>query len=146
MATGKKEDIMYLMRDINHDIRKNIRDSLSEEEVTGVQMFVVKILHHHGALRITELSKKLSLSNSTVSGVVDRLEKKGIVVRTRSDEDRRVVMVDLEDTWKENSKSFVNEIKSYWDILLTQATESELDEIYHGLSILKNVMDRKEQL
>ena len=36
-------------------------------------------------MKITELSNKLCLSNSTVSGIIDRLEKQEMVVRERSD-------------------------------------------------------------
>ena len=42
-----------------------------------------------------ELSRKMYLHMSTVSGVVDRLEEKGFVERNRGDKDRRVVKISL---------------------------------------------------
>ena len=52
--------------------------------LTGPQGMMMGILSHDGEMKISDLSEKIGLSNSTVSGIIDRLEKQGLVERTRS--------------------------------------------------------------
>lgn len=54
---------------------------------------VLYTLGKHGSMKLSDISEKLSISNSTISGIVDRLEKQKYVERIRSKEDRRVIYV-----------------------------------------------------
>ena len=64
-------------------------------------------------MKITEFSNQLCLSNSTVSGIIDRLEKQEMVVRERSEEDKRVVYVSISPNLKKCMKFFINNLKKY---------------------------------
>ncbi len=59
----------------------------------GTDHKCLDILLKFGPVTITRLAEITGLSNGAATGVVDRLEKKGFVKRTRSREDRRIVMV-----------------------------------------------------
>ena len=50
-----------------------------------------------GDLSLSELSERIRAQNSTVTGIIDRMEREGLVVRARSNEDRRVVNIKLTD-------------------------------------------------
>jgi MarR family transcriptional regulator, organic hydroperoxide resistance regulator len=63
--------------------------------LTGPQLAVVKMLEPVGKLSLSELSAQIRARNSTVTGIIDRMEREGLVVRRRSDEDRRVVNIEL---------------------------------------------------
>ena len=63
--------------------------------VTVPQSGVLKALDESGSLPIGTLAEKLLLRTSTVSGIVDRLERDGHVTRVRGNADRRVVHVEL---------------------------------------------------
>ena len=47
------------------------------------------VLVHSEGISLRALSKELGLAHSTVSGIVDRLEKRGMVVRQTDEADRR---------------------------------------------------------
>lgn len=47
------------------------------------------------SIRVSDLARRIYLHPATTVGILDRLEKKGLVSRTRSEEDRRVVYVAL---------------------------------------------------
>jgi DNA-binding MarR family transcriptional regulator len=55
----------------------------------------VKILEQIGDLSLSELSERIRAQNSTVTGIIDRMEREGLVMRERSREDRRVVYIKL---------------------------------------------------
>ena len=55
----------------------------------------MKLLQTVGDLSLSELSDKIRAQNSTVTGIIDRMEREGLVLRERSKEDRRVVHIKL---------------------------------------------------
>jgi DNA-binding MarR family transcriptional regulator len=67
---------------VNIMMRKNVR-------VTPAQAGILFLLAEKGGRTMSELSQILSIDNSTITGLVDRLEKAGLVRRNASPHDRR---------------------------------------------------------
>jgi DNA-binding MarR family transcriptional regulator len=63
--------------------------------LTGPQLWAMKTLHRHGALTMTDLATALAVQPSTLSLLIDRLQKRGLVRRLRQRDDRRVVELRL---------------------------------------------------
>jgi len=57
------------------------------------QLYAVKATRAHGHVTITQLSEILNVSPPSASAMVDRLVEKGMLIRERSSEDRRKVLV-----------------------------------------------------
>jgi DNA-binding MarR family transcriptional regulator len=83
------ETILYLYT----ESRRVTKTEARELGLTGPQLSVLKILEATGDLSLTELSERMSARNSTITGIVDRMERDGLVVRDRSSTDRRVVLI-----------------------------------------------------
>ena len=66
-----------------------------EDELTLSQFGVLEALLHLGSMCQRELGVKILKSSGNVTMVVDNLEKRGLIARRRSTEDRRVMEVDL---------------------------------------------------
>jgi|GEM_PF-979639 len=88
-------EIVTDLHAIHKFMKKHIHSYFKEFDFTPPQGMMVGMLMHHGKMKISDLSKKMGLSNSTVSSLVDRMEKGGHVERVRSNEDRRVVYVQM---------------------------------------------------
>lgn len=69
--------------------------------LTGPQLWAVKVLAESSPIRVTDLANRMYLHPSTVVGVLDRLESRGLVLRSRSLTDRRSVAVSLTPQGKE---------------------------------------------
>jgi DNA-binding MarR family transcriptional regulator len=65
--------------------------------LTGPQIWAVKIIAEAAPIKVSDIAARMYLHPATVGGILDRLEARKLVVRTRSVEDRRVVHVDLTD-------------------------------------------------
>lgn len=87
--------IVQSLRRIFKAIHQYSEEVLKEFGVTGPQLWLLKTLREEGGTSVGELSEKMYLHISTVSGIIDRLETKGYVVRKREAPDRRVVTVHL---------------------------------------------------
>lgn len=61
-------------------------------DVTMPQMKVLLLLREHGALRVGVLARHLTVSTPTITGIVDRLVRQGLVRREDDPTDRRVVL------------------------------------------------------
>jgi DNA-binding MarR family transcriptional regulator len=75
--------------------RRLTKDEARKHDLTGPQLSVIKLLAAIGDLSLTELSKEIQTRNSTVTGIIDRMEDAGLVKRVRSENDRRVVIIRL---------------------------------------------------
>ncbi len=87
------EAIIYLYT----ESRRLTKDQAAKVGLTGPQLSVVKILEEIGDLSLSDLSERIRAQNSTVTGIVDRMEREGLVDRKRSADDRRVVHIRLTD-------------------------------------------------
>jgi DNA-binding MarR family transcriptional regulator len=85
------ETILYLYT----ESRRITKELARRADLTGPQLTVVKILEQIGDLSLSELSERIRAQNSTVTGIIDRMEREGLVMRERSREDRRVVYIKL---------------------------------------------------
>lgn len=80
-----------------HGIRRRLRQQLEAEfakgAVTGPQRLIMEALVTSRGMSLKDLSARVGLAHSTVSGIVDRLEKRGFVERHTLQTDRRVTQV-----------------------------------------------------
>lgn len=91
------EAIVYLYT----ESRRITKDLAGRYGLTGPQLAVVKMLEPVGKLSLSELSDRIRARNSTVTGIIDRMEREALVLRKRSEEDRRVVNIELTDKGRE---------------------------------------------
>lgn len=87
------EAIIYLYT----ESRRLTKELARRADLTGPQLTVVKILEQIGDLSLSELSERIRAQNSTVTGIIDRMERENLVMRARSSEDKRVVYIKLTD-------------------------------------------------
>ena len=78
-------------------VRKRQAAVTQTHGVTMLQFTAIQALRQEGDINITQLSKKLHLNQSTVSSLIDRMERDGLVRRVQSSADRRAVRLRLTD-------------------------------------------------
>src|SRR5947209_2914157 len=83
-----------LMRLFN-DHRRRFMGIAHEFELAPQQIAAMKILHERGAIPMSELAGALHCDTSNVTGIVDRLEQRGLVERRSAANDRRVRLLEL---------------------------------------------------
>jgi DNA-binding MarR family transcriptional regulator len=83
------------LRRIFKAIHEYSKRSLKEFGVTGPQLWALHLLGASNPLSVGDLADRMYLHISTVSGVADRLEERGLVRRIRGTLDRRVVQTRL---------------------------------------------------
>ena len=70
-------------------------ERLLRQGISMTQLHVMHLLDHHGEMPMSRLAEMLDVSLSNGTGIIDRVEERGLVERIRVPSDRRMVMVRL---------------------------------------------------
>jgi MarR family transcriptional regulator, organic hydroperoxide resistance regulator len=92
---AEAEAIEQHLRVIRRLMRASLRADMRLEPLTRPQMHALEALVHHGTMSLKALSRHLALAHSTVSGIMDRLEQRGLVRREMDPADRRGVRLSV---------------------------------------------------
>jgi DNA-binding MarR family transcriptional regulator len=114
--------------------RQWLRGSLSL-----VHLHVLTVLEAHGPLSMTKLADELDVSVASLTGIVDRMEGRGIVERRREPDDRRVVLVHPTDAGRAVFSELAAERRRYLEPLLDRMTDGELESFLVGWRALRRV-------
>lgn len=93
------EVLVKLFREIITIEEQSIKNG-QFKDLTANDMHVMEEIGRQGAKNMTTVAKGLSVTTGTLTIAINGLVKKGYVERTRSDEDRRVVLVSLSEKGK----------------------------------------------
>jgi MarR family 2-MHQ and catechol resistance regulon transcriptional repressor len=94
-------DTMIKLTRATNTLMANLSRRNTHPDLTESQFGTLEALYHLGPMSQSEICGKLLKSGGNTTLVVDNLEKHGLVVRQRDENDRRVVMVDLTCTGRE---------------------------------------------
>ena len=134
-------ETMQSLRRIIKSLQDYSQTVYSHFGITGPQLWVLKTLYQNGSLSLGELSKGMYLNPSTITGVIDRLEKNGFVLRGRNEIDRRVVKVQLTPKGTELVKRAPNPIQGKMVYGLRKLKKDELFSIYRSVDKLVEIME-----
>ena len=95
------EMVTEALRRITHAVDLRSRDLIARCGLTGPQLTLMKELANTEHLSVGRLTQAMHLSQATVTGILDRLERRGLIRRVRSAQDKRRVDVCLTDNGRE---------------------------------------------
>ncbi|MEJ2158506.1 MAG: MarR family winged helix-turn-helix transcriptional regulator [Desulfobacteraceae bacterium] len=87
------EQVLICLRRIMQAISLHSRSLVKQVGLTGPQLIFLKTLDKAGEASAGEIAKAISLSQATVTGILERLVKRGLVNRQRSPSDKRRVLI-----------------------------------------------------
>ncbi|MBU3113798.1 MarR family winged helix-turn-helix transcriptional regulator [Clostridium lacusfryxellense] len=138
-------EVAKLFQEVMQLFKHSMSKVLCDTGISAPQGMVLGLLSKKKKLKITELSNELCLSNSTVSGIIDRLEKQEMVVRERSEDDKRVVYVSISPNFKDMHKSFHKQFEKNLADVMTKGNTEEIHKIFEGLDTLKKLLIDQEK-
>lgn len=92
-----KNQLCFPLYAASRELIKRHREYLEQIDMTYTQFIVMLVLWEERKLNVKALGRRLCLDSGTLTPVLKSLEAKGYVDRTRSDEDERVLMVEVTD-------------------------------------------------
>ena len=92
---GKVLDFMRLLWSVDHGLQSLSKRMDARLGVTGPQRLVIRIVGRFPGISPSEIADILKVHKSTLTGVLQRLEERGLIERKASPEDRRRALVRL---------------------------------------------------
>lgn len=135
---GKR--IIWGLRRIMKEMDTHSRKLMKHYDITVAQLVCLYEVHEKGALTLSVLSKNVHLSTSTLVGVIDRLEEKELLKRTRDTNDRRAIFIDITDKGREFVHNSPHLLHNRLDDKLLELSESEQVIIANSLDLLVDML------
>ena len=92
------KELLISLRKITQAIDLHSKHLQKTVGITSPQLVILQELAHHESLSVSELSKLVSLSQGTVTEIVTRLERKSLISKRKSVEDKRRSLVSITET------------------------------------------------
>jgi DNA-binding MarR family transcriptional regulator len=142
MSSSKLEDeIVVALRRIVRAIDMRSRRLVDEIGLTGPQLLVLREIAFRPGSSLNALARSVNLSQSTVSGVIDRLERQGLVKRDRGTVDRRTVLVTVTPEGGRILRDAPPLLQDYFRQELTRLQDWEQTQILATLQRIASMMD-----
>ena len=93
--TGTDETLADAFRSVSRQLRETSQETLAPWDINPSQFRALRMLNHHGAIRLSDLSGRLHIAPRSATEVVDALESRGLVERRPDPSDRRATLVEL---------------------------------------------------
>lgn len=137
-------DIIDDIRRIFQVLTERSRKIEHETSLTGPQLWVVKILKETSPMKVSDLARRMYLHPATMVGLLDRLEAKNLLKRTRSEKDRRVVFIDLTEQGHELEINSPEVVQNLLVSGLEKLTVPDLKVISGGLEQIVTILGAKD--
>jgi DNA-binding MarR family transcriptional regulator len=126
---------------IQRSMRQRLQAEFARGNLTGPQRLVMSILVPSKGLSLKQLSEVVSLAHSTVSGIVDRLVKQGLIERQTHPTDRRITLLVASHAVREFMETRMPELALHPLLeALRLGSPAELRSITKGLDTLTRLL------
>ncbi len=134
-------ELWQTIRTIYRAALKRLNARLARERITFSQYSVLLALSRNGPMQMNRLSEHMLVAPANVTGLVDRMGKKGYVRRKRDPSDRRLYVIEPTATGTKVFKNISGRFSQYAEGLAIDLTN---DQLAVTLTALKKVTHRVE--
>jgi DNA-binding MarR family transcriptional regulator len=128
-------------------LRRPLEQEIASGRLTRPQIAVMRAVVEADGISLKDLSREVGLAHSTVSGIVDRLERRGMVRRRAGVKDRRVTQVVVSGEVRAWMRTRLPLLKVNPLVkALARAKRSEITEIVTGMRTLRRVLEQDQSL
>ena len=120
---------------LSPDVWQNILLDCSKNE-----MLVLWLLYRKGIVNMSQIAEYLSVPLNTATGIVGRMEKKELILRERSPEDKRIVTIHMGRQGNEQMQKLVSQFMYYGQKILEEFTPEEIKQFVHMLDKLMDIV------
>ena len=134
-----------VIKEIVGSIRKLVRAVYLDSQkisrqfgLTGQQSQVLRLLLNGGSMSSADLSRLMYVTPSNMTGIIDRLERKGLVERIRKEGDRRVALINLTEAGKKLGKDIPDPIEKR---LINELIDLDKDHVQFISMAMNQILD-----
>lgn len=88
------DKVLLSLRRITQAIDLHSRQLVRQHGITTPQLIILRQIHGKQSITVSEVAKQVSLKQTTVTDILNRLERRGLITRHKDTGDRRRVLVE----------------------------------------------------
>lgn len=145
---GLTEELSRMVTDYIEEVRELLSSDLWENiflNCSKNEVFIFWLLYQKRAVNMTEIADYIHVPLNTATGIISRMERDGLVVRTRSEEDKRVVNIGFSEKGMEQFETLVRELVSYGMRVMGSFTKEEMALFYKMTSKIMEILRQENR-
>lgn len=144
---GRDESITNHTIDVITRVNRWAQSAMLQDQIKGElslrQLSALYIIEHEETTP-GQLARRLMVTPAVVTGLIDRLERRGFVRRESESEDRRRIHLELTEAGRAAGASVRHELAGYFSSALEDLSDDELERLRTGLDVLLKVVGNLE--
>lgn len=138
------QEVLRSLRRIFHAVDRHSRRLARLHGLTEPQAICLNAINRAGELNPGQLARTISLSPPTVTGILDRLERRGLIKRERAARDKRQVVVCLTDDGRRLLENSPPPMQERFTRRLTELTVARQRQIARSLDEVVRLMEAED--
>ncbi|VBB43830.1 conserved hypothetical protein [uncultured Desulfatiglans sp.] len=134
-------EILYQIRRLGQAGTLYSKELMKYHQISTPQLNCILALHANGPIPASQIARLILVKSSTVTGIIDRLEQKGLVRRVRNSPDRRVIMIELTEAGESLAMNAPPPVQRKIMEGLRKLPRNEVENIRKGLHTLTGMLD-----
>ncbi|GHH96760.1 MarR family winged helix-turn-helix transcriptional regulator [Neobacillus kokaensis] len=114
-------------------------------DLTNDQHYILRYIHLAGSCTSTELAEVFEVNKSAITAIINRMTDRGLIERTRDENDRRVVYLTLTEQGIELYQKAQEKIHLLVESIITQFEEPEITAFINTYEKLAEVLNNKKK-
>lgn len=129
-----------IKRLLSSEIWENILLDCSKNE-----LFAMVYLYRHGEVNMSQLAEYLEVPLNTMTGIITRMEKRQMLTRQRSQEDKRVVTVLMTEQGHQQMAHILGQIMHYGQLMLSDLSAEEFQVIIKLVDRMLKILEQEQR-
>jgi len=125
---------------------KRLNSRLSEDRISFSQFSILRAIGKFGPMPMNKLGEHMLVAPANITGLVDRLERKGYVERRRDRRDRRLLKIELTERGRRIHDKVIEQFWTYVRNVFSSLSENERVVLLGLLARIRKSVDQIETL
>lgn len=125
---------------------KKVESKFNENNISVLEYRILRILKENGKMTMANLADENYVTQAWITGMIDKMESKGLVSRNRSETDRRVIYINATDKGEE----FLDKMRIVHDEILAETfsfmNEEEARKIFQIFEELREKLEEENKV
>lgn len=145
---GISQETFQMIKDYIEEVKELLSLDLWENiflDCSKNEVLIFWLLYQRSEVNMTEIAEYIHVPLNTATGIINRMEKNELIVRTRSQEDKRVVLIGFSERGMAQFQNLVNEMMYYGMKIMSSFTKEEMDLFYKMTTKVKEILRQEKR-
>jgi len=132
------EKAFFLLSEVNRKHHEYIK---TKYKINGLEMEIIQLIELEGKKKMKEIGQYFNVKLSTLTSIIDKIEKQRLVKRVNSHDDRRVVFLEVTKKGKKLYQDYMDHIKAISNMIREEMAEEDIAALVNGLDTMSQYVE-----